>query len=63
VLETLVRLAPLHDVAGEHLDRNITLEARVASAVDLSHAAAADTRDHLIRSESSAGTDSHGIVP
>ena len=40
---------------GEDLDRDVAPEARVATAIDLAHAAGADGRDDLVRTEAGSG--------
>ena len=48
------------EVLRQHLDRDVALEARVARAVDLAHAAGAERRQDLVRAEAVAGREAHG---
>ena len=47
------------DRRGEHLDRHVTLQLRVASTVDLAHPSDADELAYLVRAEPRAGTEGH----
>ena len=42
------------EVFGQHLDGDVALELRIPGAIDLPHAASAERRDHLVRTN--AGT-------
>ena len=44
---------------GECLDSDIAFKARVASLVDLTHAAGTDSRQNLVRADTSAGEETH----
>ena len=46
---------------GQQLERDITLQPRIASAVDLAHPPAAEHRDDLVRSDPCAWGDQAGI--
>ena len=50
-LEARERIRRLGNGRGQHLDRNLTVQARVARTEDLSHAAGAQRRDDLVRAE------------
>jgi hypothetical protein len=41
------------------LDRNFTIQFRIAPSIDFTHAAGTDGSDDLIRSEASTGTEGH----
>jgi len=45
----------------EHFDRDRAIEARVAGAIDLSHAAGADRRDDFVGTEPRSAGESHAI--
>ena len=47
---------------GQDFDGDLTLELRVRRAVDLAHSASANGGDHLIRTESGAGSEGQGCV-
>jgi len=49
--ETLAELRIVGERARQHLDRDRTVEPRIACAIDLSHAAGAERRDDLVRTE------------
>ena len=57
--EPLARRRVAGQGGGQHLDRHIALETRVARPVDLPHAAGANGADDFVRPEPSAGGDSH----
>jgi hypothetical protein len=44
---------------GENLQRHVTFQLGIASAVDLAHAARADRREDLVRSETSPSGERH----
>ena len=46
--------------ARQDLDRHVAAEPRIASAIDLAHAARADRRDDLVGAESGTGREGHG---
>ena len=45
------------DVRGQHLDRDGAVQARVARAIDLAHAAAANRVHHLVRPQAKTGLE------
>ena len=45
---------------GQHLDRDVAAQPRIAGAVDLSHAAGAEQADDLVRADSGARCNRHG---
>ena len=53
------RVAVVDEVLGQHLDRDVALEARVARAVHLAHAAGAERRQDLVRAETGPGREGH----
>ena len=59
LLEAAQAVRVRRQVAGQDLDRDVAPEARVAGAVDLSHAARTEGRDDLVRTETHAGTECH----
>ena len=40
---------------GQHLNRDIAIQPRIARAIHLAHAAGADEADHFVRAETIAG--------
>ena len=46
---------------GKNLQRNITIQFRVACAVDLAHPAGAEHRDDFIGAEARSGGEGHGL--
>ena len=59
-LEAGQGVGALVQVGGQHLDRHVAVELRVASAVDLAHASGAEGRDDLVRPEPAAGCECQG---
>ena len=59
LLEALPRLRVGRERAREHLDGNRAIEARVARAIDLAHAAGPDWGDDLVRTKACAGLERH----
>ena len=53
--EALDAAGGLGALGGQHLDRDISAQARVVGAVHLAHASCAERRNHLVRPET--GTD------
>jgi hypothetical protein len=49
------------EVSGQNLQRDIAAKAHIAGAVDLAHAASAQRRDDLVRSEMSTRIQTHGF--
>ena len=47
-------------LGGQHLDRHLAAEARVAGAVHLAHAARAEGPEDLVRAELRPGSEAHG---
>src|SRR5207249_4769498 len=47
---------------GQDLDRDVAIQLVIAGAIDLAHAARAKRRDDLIRSETRAAYERHGIA-
>jgi hypothetical protein len=43
----------------QNFQRDIAIEARIARAIDLAHAAGADGGQDLVRPEASTGTEGH----
>lgn len=58
-LETAFGLETGCGLGGQHLDRDPAVDAGVARAEHLSHAAAADEREDLVRAEAGAGSQRH----
>ena len=52
----------LRQVRGQHLDGDLAFELSVARAIDLAHAARAQRRDDLVRSEHCARRQRHQLV-
>ena len=52
--QTLARVRVSRQLAWQELDRDLTIEPRVAGAIDLAHAAGPDRRDDLVRAEAAA---------
>ena len=50
-------------VGGQHLDRHLAAQTRIARAVHLAHAARAEQREYLVRAELRAGGEPHVCVP
>ena len=57
-LEALAAARVVGEIAGEHLDRDVAIEPRVARAIDLAHAAGAERPEDLERAEPAARTQS-----
>src|SRR5262249_54163538 len=47
---------------GQHFDRDVALQLRIARAIHLAHAARTDLRANFIRTEASAGGERHREV-
>ena len=58
-LEAGERVGVVDEVLGQHLDRHVALEAGVARAVHLAHAAGAERRQDLVRAETGPGREGH----
>ena len=50
----------LGEALGQHLDRDLAMQARVAGAIDLAHPARAQRSDDLVLSETGTGGEGHG---
>ncbi len=59
VLETTESIRILRERRRQNLDRDVAPEPRVARPVDLSHAARAERREDLVRTEAGAGRNRH----
>jgi len=59
--ETGDALRIVRERGRQDLQRNVTSELRVLSAVDLAHAAAPDERDDFVGAEASARSESHAV--
>src|SRR5262249_37440804 len=57
--EALADLRPFSGVRRKHLDRDGTVQTRIARFVDFAHAARAEGRQDLVRAEASAGRKRH----
>jgi hypothetical protein len=44
------------EVLGQHLDRHLAVQLRIACAVHLTHAARSERRDDLVRADASPGS-------
>jgi hypothetical protein len=51
------------DGGQQDFDRDVTIQLRIAGAIDLAHPARADLGGDFIRAESGAGSQSHAIRP
>src|SRR5687768_13756206 len=58
-VEPLAKLSIGRDSLREHFDRNDAIEARIASFVNLTHAASAQRADDFIWSETDASRQTH----
>ena len=58
-LEPREALFVLRELFWEYFDRHLTIELRVACAVDLAHTAFADGGADLIRAETDSGSERH----
>ena len=47
------------ELGGQDLDGDVTTKPRIAGAIHLAHAAAANQRHDLVSAEASAGSESH----
>ena len=59
LLEAAQPVGALGEGDRQHVDRHLPVQADVAGAVDLPHAARADWRDDLLRPEAGAGGEGH----
>ena len=59
-LESREAIGVAREHLGQDLDRDVTIELRVARAIDLAHAAGAEGREDFVRAESCAGLQCHG---
>ena len=59
-IEALAELRVGREQRRENLDRDRTIEPRVAGPVDLAHTAGADEREHFVGAEADAGCQGHG---
>ena len=48
------------EVVGQHLDRHVPTQARVAGAVDLAHSTCPEQGEDLVGAEPAAGPQRHG---
>ena len=46
---------------GQHLDRDVAPEPRVAGAIDLAHSTRAERRDDLVGTQARSGGEAHGF--
>ena len=60
-LEARQTVGVSRESVGKNLQRNITIQFRVACAVDLAHPAGAEHRDDFIRAEARSGGEGHGL--
>ena len=58
-LEPLAKLGTGGEMGGEHLDGDLAVQARVAGAVNLTHAAGTERGDYLVRAEPTSGCQGH----
>src|SRR5438067_1108364 len=56
-LEACQAVGVVRERFGEHLDRDVAIQLRVAGTIDLSHAAFTDRRGHVVDAETSAGRE------
>ena len=49
----------VRDRAGQSLERDLAMQAKIPGAVDLTHAAGAERRDDLVGAEAGAGGEGH----
>ena len=61
LLEAAQPLGVARDARGQHLDRDLAPEPRVARAVDLAHGARAERALDLVRPELDAGGQRHRV--
>jgi len=59
LLEAVQTIGVARKRSGQHFDRDVASETRVARAIDFAHAAAAEKARDLIRAESAAGAQAH----
>jgi hypothetical protein len=59
LLESTEAIDVGRECCGEHFDRDITSESRIAGTVDLAHAASAEGGDDFVRAETGAGSEGH----
>jgi hypothetical protein len=59
LLESFEAIAMGGKGTGQHLDRDVAPESRVACTIDLAHAACADGRHDFVRPEASARLEGH----
>ncbi len=55
-------LAVLREGGRQHLDRNVASELGIPRTKHLAHAACAEGREHLVGTESDAGSEGHGFA-
>ena len=61
-LEACEAIGIEREALGQHLDRHVALQSRVARAIDFAHAAGADRGDDFIRAETSARSERHSTA-
>ena len=62
LFEAPARFRVRRERAGQHLHRHGPIEPRITGAIDLAHAACAERRDDLVRTETGAGLERHATV-
>ena len=62
LLEPAQAVGVVGHLGGQHLDRDLAIEALVVSAVDLAHPAGPEWRDDLVRAEARAWGQRHGVI-
>ena len=58
-LEPREAIGIVREGLGQHLDRDVAIQPRIARAIDLAHAARAEQRQDFICAETSAGREGH----
>jgi len=58
-LEARERCRVVRERLGDHLDRNVTPEPRIAGTIDGAHAAGAERRDDFVATETRSGSQRH----
>jgi hypothetical protein len=56
-LKSLMNSRVIRDTCGQHLDGNCPVQARVAGAINLAHAACAEGADDFVRAEAPTGRE------
>ena len=62
LLEAAQAVRIIRDLRGQHFDRDVPVQSRIAGAIDLAHAPGSEECDYLMRAESVSWNYAHPAV-